>query len=82
MAQGECLFMLKEPVIRDPKGGANQSGLRDQNARLLLSFIRRHGEMPSAELARRSGLSAQTVSTITLALQADGLIFLGKAIKG
>lgn len=74
--------MLPEPIIRDPIGGANQSGLRDQNARLLLSFIRRHGEMPSAELARRSGLSAQTVSNITRALEVDGLIKRGKAIKG
>lgn len=73
---------LTDPVILDPKGGANQSGLRDQNARLLLSFIRRHGEMPSAELARRSGLSAQTVSNIIRALEADGLLKRGKAIKG
>lgn len=73
---------LTDPIIRDPKGGANQSGLRDQNARLLLSYIRRHGEMPGAELARRSGLSAQTVSNITRALEADGLLQRGKAIKG
>ncbi len=68
--------------ILDPEGGANQSGLRDQNARLVLSFIRRHGAMPSAEIARRSGLSAQTVSNITRALEADGLLLRGKAIKG
>ena len=60
--RGEDSVDLSEAIIRDPKGGSNQSGLRDQNARLLLTFIRRHGEMPSAELARRSGLSAQTVS--------------------
>ncbi|NNL18480.1 MAG: MarR family transcriptional regulator, partial [Boseongicola sp.] len=68
--------------ILDPEGGSNQSGLRDQNARLVLSFIRRHGAMPSAEIARRSGLSAQTVSNITRALEADGLVKRGAAIKG
>lgn len=68
--------------ILDPERGANQSGLRDQNARVVLSFIRRHGAMPSAEIARRSGLSAQTVSNITRALEADGLLRRGKAIKG
>jgi len=69
-------------AIRDPQRGGNQSGLRDQNARLVLSFIRRHGEMPSAEIARRSGLSAQTVSNIIRALEADNLLKRGKAVKG
>ena len=68
--------------ILDPSGGGNQSGLRDTNARLVLSFIRRHGAMPSAEIARRSGLSAQTVSNITRALEADGLLKRREAIKG
>ncbi len=71
-----------EIQILDPEGGANQSGLRDQNARVVLSFVRRHGAMPSAEIARRSGLSAQTVSNITRALEADGLLCRGPAIKG
>lgn len=68
--------------IRDPEGGANQSGLRDQNARVVLSFIRRHGEMASAEIARRAGLSAQTVSIIIRGLEADGLLKRGKSVKG
>lgn len=72
----------KDPLIIDPKGATNQSGLRDQNARVVLSFLRRHGEMPSAEIARRSGLSAQTVSNIVRALEGEGLIRRGKAIKG
>ncbi|NNE87106.1 MAG: ROK family transcriptional regulator [Silicimonas sp.] len=73
---------LGDVEIIDPEGGANQSGLRDQNARLVLSYIRRHGAMPSAEIARRSGLSAQTVSNITRALEADGLLLRREAIKG
>lgn len=73
---------VKETTILDPEGGANQSGLRDQNARVVLSFVRRHGAMPSAEIARRSGLSAQTVSNITRALEADGLLRRKKSIKG
>lgn len=73
---------LGEVQIVDPQGGANQSGLRDNNARVVLSFIRRHGAMPSAEIARRSGLSAQTVSNITRALETDGLLVRRKAVKG
>lgn len=69
-------------AVRDPEGGANQTGLRDQNARLILSYIRRHGEMASAEIARRSGLSAQTVSNIVRSLEADDLVLRGKSVKG
>ena len=71
-----------DTIIRDPEGGSNQSGLRDQNARLVLSYIRRHDEMASAEIARRSGLSAQTVSNIIRALESDGLLRRGKAVRG
>ena len=73
---------LGDTQIVDLHGGANQSGLRDNNARVVLSFIRRHGAMASAEIARRSGLSAQTVSNITRSLEADGLLVRRKAIKG
>lgn len=65
---------------RDPEG-ANQSGLRDHNARAILSFVRRHGGMSSAEIARRSGLSAQTVSIIVRELERDGLLVRGEAIR-
>ena len=64
-------------VIRDPLGGANQSGMRDHNERLVLSLILRHGALPSAEIARRSNLSAQTVSIIIRALERDGLLLRG-----
>jgi len=68
--------------VRDPEGGSNQSGLRGQNARLVLSYIRLHGAMASAEIARRSGLSAQTVSNIVRSLEADGLLIRGDTVKG
>ncbi len=79
---GSMAVSVAETVIRDPRGGANQSGLRDQNARLILSFIRRHGQMPSAEIARQTGLSAQTVSNIIRALETDNLLVRGEAVKG
>lgn len=69
-------------LIRDPIGGATPSGLRDHNERLVLSFIQRHGALPSADIARRSSLSAQTVSTIIRALEKDGLLVRGEPIRG
>ena len=73
---------MAESEVRDPAGGSNQSGLRDRNARVVLSYIRRHGAMASAEIARRSGLSAQTVSNIVRALETDGLLQREAAVKG
>ena len=63
-------------------GGVNQSGVRDHNERLVLSLIQRHGGLPSAEIARRSNLSAQTVSIIIRALEKDGLLLRGEPIRG
>ena len=45
-------------------------------------MIRRHGAVSSAEIARETGLSAQTVSNIIRALEGEGLLSRGQAIKG
>ncbi len=70
-----------EKVI-DPSGGANQTRVRAYNERLILSLVRRHGNLPKAEIARRSGLSAQTVSVIMRALETDGLLLRGEPQRG
>lgn len=54
--------------------GGSQSGLRLYNERLVLSLIRRYGSLPKAEIARVTGLSAQTASVIVKQLEADGLL--------
>lgn len=62
-----------QPEVIDPSGGANQTRVRAYNERLVMSLVRRHGELSKADIARRSGLSAQTVSVIMRALESDGL---------
>jgi len=62
--------------------GTNQSGVRLYNERLALSLIRRHGSLPKAEIARLTGLSAQTVSIIIKQLEADGLVLKEKPRRG
>ncbi len=54
--------------------GTNQSGVRLYNERLVLSLIRRYGSVPRAEIARQTGLSAQTITVIMRQLEADGLV--------
>ena len=54
--------------------GTNQSGVRLYNERLVLSLVRRHGNLPKAEIARLTGLSAQTITVIVRQLEIDGLV--------
>ncbi len=68
-------------VGREHESGSNQSGLRDRNARLVMWLMRRHGALASAEIARRSGLSPQTISNIIRALEAEGLLTRHAAVK-
>ena len=58
----------------DPSRGTNQTGVRLYNERLVLSLIRRHASLAKAEIARLTGLSAQTISVIMRQLEGDGLV--------
>jgi len=68
--------------ILDPSGGANQTRVRAYNERLVMTLVRRHDGLSKAEIARRSGLSAQTVTVIIRALEAEGLIMRGAPLRG
>jgi predicted NBD/HSP70 family sugar kinase len=62
--------------------GSNQSGVRAHNERLVLTLVRQAGALPKAEIARITGLSAQTVSVIMRALEAEGLLRKGAPVRG
>ncbi len=62
--------------------GTSQNGVRLYNERLALSLIRRHGSLPKAEIARLTGLSAQTVSVIVRQLEQDQLLLKEKPQRG
>jgi predicted NBD/HSP70 family sugar kinase len=62
--------------------GSNQSGMRDHNERLVLSLVRQQGGLAKSDIARKTGLSAQTVSVIMRALERDGLLLRGEPIRG
>lgn len=72
--------ILKE--AREAARGTTQAGVRLYNERLVLSLIRLHGALPKAELARLTGLSAQTVSVIVRQLEKDGLLKKGEPQRG
>lgn len=80
--------MGSETALQDarPSGrfqrGTNQSGMRDYNERLVLSLVRQHGSLAKTEIARVTGLSAQTISVIMRGLEEDGLLVRGEPVRG
>jgi predicted NBD/HSP70 family sugar kinase len=62
--------------------GSNQSGMRAHNERLVLSLLRQQGALAKSDLARMTGLSAQTVSVIMRSLESEGLLQKGEPIRG
>ena len=62
--------------------GTNQSGMRARNERLVLSLVRRHTALAKSEIARMTGLSAQTVSVIMRQLEGEGLLLRGEPMRG
>ncbi|HEX2525739.1 MAG TPA: ROK family transcriptional regulator [Geminicoccus sp.] len=61
-------------ALTDLGGSINQSAGRLYNERTILSLIRQRRSLPKAEIARLTGLSAQTVSVIINQLEAEGLL--------
>lgn len=76
--------LLTERLPQDDAGlrGSNQSGMRDHNERLVLSLVRQHGALAKSDIARITGLSAQTISVIMRALEQDGLLLRGEPVRG
>ena len=64
------------------KRGSNQVAVRDYNERLVLQTIRMRGALPKAQIARATGLTAQTISAIVSGLESDGLLTRGEAQRG
>ena len=62
--------------------GTNQSGMRDQNERLVLSLVQQNGSLAKTEIARMTRLSAQTVSVIMRELEVEGLLLRQAPMRG
>jgi predicted NBD/HSP70 family sugar kinase/biotin operon repressor len=57
-----------------PSGSGSLESLRERNRRQLVDTLRRRGSASRAELARLTGLSRSTVSTLVADLQSGGLV--------
>ena len=69
------------PQLLRPRG-SNHVGMRQFNERVVLQAVRLHGSVPKAELARLTGLSAQTIGLITTRLEDDGLLLRQARVRG
>jgi len=71
------------PDLRGPpQRTTTHAGVRDHNERLVLGLLRQQGPLPQAQIARATGLSAQTASVIVRALEKDGLLIKGEPQRG
>jgi predicted NBD/HSP70 family sugar kinase len=68
------------PMLR-PRG-SNHVGMRQFNERVVLHAIRLNGSLPKAEIARLTGLTAQTIGLITTRLEDDGLLIRHEPLRG
>lgn len=62
--------------------GTNQSGMRAQNERIVLSILRRQGPLAKTDIARLTGLSVQAVSVMMRKLEEDGLLERREKLRG
>lgn len=62
--------------------GSNHLGMRQFNDRVVLQTLRQHGSLPKADLARLTGLTAQTIGLITNRLDDDDLLIRHDPVRG
>jgi predicted NBD/HSP70 family sugar kinase len=80
----------RSPASQSPIGdhisasfhGGNQVSVGQYNERLVISLLRRHGWLTKADLARMTGLSAQTMTVIVKRLVASELLLSGDKMRG
>jgi predicted NBD/HSP70 family sugar kinase len=70
------------PPLSPIASGADQTGVRLYNERLILSLVRRFGQLSKIEVARMTGLSVQSTSAIMNRLQLDGLLRREAPLRG
>lgn len=68
--------------VADRNAGMNQVIARSLNERLIMSLLFQHDGLTRMQMGQRSGLSAQTISVQVRALERDGLVLRGEAVKG
>jgi predicted NBD/HSP70 family sugar kinase len=82
MPEASELTYARPPGSPAIASGADQTGVRLYNERLLLSLVRRFGQLSKTEVARMTGLSVQSTSAMMNRLQTDGLLRREPPLRG
>ena len=84
--QGNRIRMKAQSPIGDHISaslqGGNQVSVGQYNEHLVIALLRRHGWLTKADLARMTGLSAQTITVIVKRLTASELLLSGDKMRG
>lgn len=75
-------LLAPAPPARLRPRGSNHVGMRQFNERVVLQAIRLHGSLPKADIARLTGLTAQTIGLITTRLVEDELLIKQHPVRG
>jgi predicted NBD/HSP70 family sugar kinase len=75
-------FYSVEKLIEGRSGGTTQAETRLYNHRLILSLIRRKGQLSKVELTRLTGLSPQTITTLVNRAADEGLLRRLEPLRG
>ena len=70
------------PEARLRPRGSNHVGMAQFNERVVLQAVRLHGSLAKADIARLTHLTAQTVQTIIVRLEAEGLVRKLAPVRG
>lgn len=81
MMPGHTPLPAESPRLLRPRG-SNHVGMRAFNERVVLQAIRLNGSLPKADLARLTGLTAQTIGMITTRLEEDDLLVRHDRVRG
>ncbi|RYG86826.1 MAG: ROK family transcriptional regulator [Alphaproteobacteria bacterium] len=75
-------FYSVEKIADGRSGGTTQAESRVYNERLIISLVRRHGQLSKADLTRLTGLAAQTITTIVNRAADGGLLLRREPLRG
>ena len=79
---GARMKVAAAPESRLRPRGSNHVGMAQFNERVVLQAVRLHGSVAKADIARLTHLTAQTVQTIIVRLEAEGLVRKLAPVRG
>ena len=75
-------FFSVEKIGDGRSGGTTQAESRIYNERLIVSLVRRHGQLSKTDLTRLTGLAAQTITTIVNRAADSHLLLRREPLRG